>query len=714
MIRRNINLDDISTETLDIGFVGEANHVEIAIHCAGFFKEYPDATAMMTVAPPVGEMYPVQLDRDDQALIWEISEGDLAYAGAGTYQLTFTEDEEIIKTVYGSYSVAPSLVPTGDPPDPIENWIERAEEALAEFQQDVTTAEAWAAGTRDGEPVPSTDPAYENNSKYYAEEAAAVAASIPEDYSELSADVEEMKSSKAPVIIETASGAIASFADGASGMPVKTLTVEIDPVQDLHGYDNPWPAGGGKNKLNVTVTSGTIGNVEYTVNTDGSVKANGTANTTSILNLSTFTLPAGDYIANGITGGENGQYLIRIYSGSTTVKYVYDGDTAFSLNADTEITIAIYVYNGCTVSNKMFYPMIRLSSVSDATFAPYKNECPISGWDSAEVSRTGKNLLKVKYPGRTNNYVTYTTNADGTISVSGTASGASYFASNYGFNTQYMTLLPPGTYTLHSDVSSESIKVYGSLFDVFGNSKGSINPDTGSGTTFTLTDYAWFTFQIYIVSGTVVNTTVKPMLEVGSTAHDYTPYSGSTAEYEFPQAAKPVYGAKMSIWQDGSGELVADRASALIKDLSTNYYSTGTVNYLYSTIADKYVPVIGDTAHNLLFSALPYGGSSYTSGFADLHCYQSSNANIYIVDNSINNKSDFITKYGEERIVWYLANPVTYQLTNQQVIELLKGANNVWADTGDVAVEYPADTKLYIDGKIAEIQALILENISNS
>ena len=33
-------------------------------------------------------------------------------------------------------------------------------------------AEAWAKGTRNGEPVPSTDPAYENNSKYYAEEAA--------------------------------------------------------------------------------------------------------------------------------------------------------------------------------------------------------------------------------------------------------------------------------------------------------------------------------------------------------------------------------------------------------------------------------------------------------------------------------------------------------------------------------------------------------------
>lgn len=37
-------------------------------------------------------------------------------------------------------------------------------------------AEAWANGTRDGEPVPSTDPTYENNAKHWAEVAEAAAA----------------------------------------------------------------------------------------------------------------------------------------------------------------------------------------------------------------------------------------------------------------------------------------------------------------------------------------------------------------------------------------------------------------------------------------------------------------------------------------------------------------------------------------------------------
>ncbi len=37
-----------------------------------------------------------------------------------------------------------------------------------------------------------------------------------------------------------------------------------------------------------------------------------------------------------------------------------------------------------------------------------------------------------------------------------------------------------------------------------------------------------------------------------------------------------------------------------------------------------------------------------------------------------------------------------YLLTAQQVLETLYGTNNIWADCGDVEVEYRADTKLYI------------------
>ena len=59
-------------------------------------------------------------------------------------------------------------------------------------------------------------------------------------------------------------------------------------------------------------------------------------------------------------------------------------------------------------------------------------------------------------------------------------------------------------------------------------------------------------------------------------------------------------------------------------------------------------------------------------------------------------------------VVYELATPITYHLTPQEITTLL-GQNNIWADTGDTSVTYRADTKLYIDKKFAELQALILE-----
>ena len=50
----------------------------------------------------------------------------------------------------------------------------------------------------------------------------------------------------------TVSGAIASFTTPFA-YPLKKLVAQINPVQDLHGYDAPWPAGGGKNKFDKSI-----------------------------------------------------------------------------------------------------------------------------------------------------------------------------------------------------------------------------------------------------------------------------------------------------------------------------------------------------------------------------------------------------------------------------------------------------------------------------
>ena len=100
-----------------------------------------------------------------------------------------------------------------------------------------------------------------------------------------------LKSGEDPITIgewgetETYTGAIAQFENPNGWLAVKSLEASIDPIQDLHGYDKPWVGGAGKNKLHVTATTQTINGVTFTVNSDGTINANGTATADTIFVL---------------------------------------------------------------------------------------------------------------------------------------------------------------------------------------------------------------------------------------------------------------------------------------------------------------------------------------------------------------------------------------------------------------------------------------------
>lgn len=75
------------------------------------------------------------------------------------------------------------------------------------------------------------------------------------------------------------------------------------------------------------------------------------------------------------------------------------------------------------------------------------------------------------------------------------------------------------------------------------------------------------------------------------------------------------------------------------------------------------------------------------------------NGNIYFNMPSDITTADLVRTWfanNPTQVSYLLATPIEYDLT-PTAVELLKGTNNIWADTGDVAVEYRADTKLYIE-----------------
>ena len=184
---------------------------------------------------------------------------------------------------------------------------------------------------------------------------------------------------------------IATFADG-SALPMSSLKVGIEPVQDLHGYDYPWAGGAGKNKVPKGASGTSSTGLTFTVNDNGSVTIKGTASATNFWGVQ-FTIPAGTYILNGCpSGGGGNTYLIDVRNtvGGTGISGInadVGNGSTFTINSELTAYLNIRTASGYSYpsSGLTFYPMIRLSSVTDATFEPYSNICPISGHTEANV-----------------------------------------------------------------------------------------------------------------------------------------------------------------------------------------------------------------------------------------------------------------------------------------------------------------------------------------
>lgn len=130
------------------------------------------------------EKIPVSFSMSAQGVITMTTEDGTSYTadvGALIKTYTFTDSSEIDFTVTtdqsGNKTVTAGIVAGSIAGSKLEsNFLancqaaQSAAEAAQGFAEDsAEDSEAWAVGTRDGSPVPSTDPAYNNNSKYWAE-----------------------------------------------------------------------------------------------------------------------------------------------------------------------------------------------------------------------------------------------------------------------------------------------------------------------------------------------------------------------------------------------------------------------------------------------------------------------------------------------------------------------------------------------------------------
>lgn len=301
------------------------------------------------------------------------------------------------------------------------------------------------------------------------------------------------------------------------------------------------------------------------------------------------------------------------------------------------------------------------------------NVRPITGWSEAKVTRTGKNLLDPDVL---------------------TTFGSTY-VSSIDYATEGKIPVKPSTqYVLSFSGSVGDGRIL--QYDVSGNLIGSATQFTSQPYYFT-TDARCvsigFRYKFTETSGATVADS-KAQMEIGSTASSYEPYQGQTYEIDLDGTR---YGGTLDV---GTGVLTVTHGYVDMGTLNYNFRNDNGTRQAWETYISEIKTVDGETTPNWLCSAFKV--SKYNASWVPgLIAPGNPNSTVIVVcvnsgQYDSTNPSAFKTAMNGVQLCYELASPLTVQLTAEEVTTLL-GQNAVFADCGDVEVEYRADTKLYID-----------------
>lgn len=302
---------------------------------------------------------------------------------------------------------------------------------------------------------------------------------------------------------------------------------------------------------------------------------------------------------------------------------------------------------------------------------------PITGWTGATVTRTGKNLLEPKV-----------------------------FTSGTGFtNPVKVDFSKYPSYTFSCNISTDICRTmiygYSSKSDALGD-VNKIARTAGTVENVRTISKDLFTYEVagdvdsieYIVVRFYGSRTTAQDLnngeiqvEIGSSATAFEPYNGASYPFTWSDTAGTVYGGTLDVL---NGTL---RVEYGIIDL-------GTLNWTVSS-AERSVFRTGVTGRKYSATEVGYCSSYKFYGNDTLtHLvnnlpdnnvgFQVTTRYILIRDTRFTDAESFKTAVTGQKLVYPLASPQTYQLTPVE-IESLAGANNVWADAGDVSLTYYDD-----------------------
>lgn len=447
----------------------------------------------------------------------------------------------------------------------------------------------------------------------------------------------------------------------------------------------------GKNLLKNTATTKTNNGINFTINDDKTILVDGnndgTANSRFIIN--NYSLKAGTYILNGCpSGGSSTTYRLAIQKTSDWSILGLDtgsGSEQFTIDEATNIQVAIFIQKGQTISNLLFKPMIRLSSIIDDTYEQY-GVMPSPDYLSKienlegniEFKVEGKNLVKQM-------------NWKQLPSIS---TGATV-TTVYGYGTDFIEVDNTKNYVFsYSGTASSRYIVY------YDKNKNFLGYYTNSQTNLQTNNFAkWSeTGYVRLRVDCPQDSVTAFQLEEDTVATDYEPYKSQVAYFPLGEGEKLYQG---SFLNDNGKNHTRGQYEFTGNETGWNYNSAQNAFW----IKNSKITNCKNQAHSKLCNYFSYTSESFSVAPINILC-ENSNSTIPMfifkvstdVANSLTTWKTWLQNHN--LIVEYdLAEPevVPYTEAQQEAwdniknLTLFEGVNHISSDANMVLKYYPLE-----------------------
>lgn len=433
----------------------------------------------------------------------------------------------------------------------------------------------------------------------------------------------------------------------------------------------------GKNRLNNTLTNKTQQGIEFIVNEDKTIKANGTATGTSGIVIGQVQLTANEtYTLSGCaSNGGSGKYTLSVSPNGETTRLVDDTGSGATYTPTTSgiYDIRLNYWYGFNIQNLTFKPMLEQGSQA-TSYLPY---------NTLEARIRGKNLAHIEAEGK------YRSSVSGNFSINANYNG---YIANVRPNTTYTG----GFTNMSSNYNDVSNLCY---FDKNMNFISGEAYNTANKTFTTPSNCAYVTMA-------VKTTIIDFQLEEGSTATDYEPYK-TPRTYQFSLGNNKFYSIgdyADELLYDVDEDKVYKKANVGEKTFteSGTYFknSQSDTNYLYYTAFSNKAGQ-GMLANNLTLKAIGdiNGDNSISKvGISEISTNPTIfylNVGYYMSENSVDGLKSFLNS-NPITLYYTLATPTRTELTDTTLKQQVKNWYYSQSFNGTTIIESNGDLPMII------------------